>query len=119
MTIRLRTARPGPGNAAMSAIAFPPVDEAIVARRPGILAGLAEPACLLTSEAERRAYETDGLTAYRRLPLAVVLPATTEEVSRVMAFCHANGVKVVPRGAGTSLAGGAIAHADAIIIGVS
>ncbi len=106
----------------MSAIAFPPVDAAIVARRPAILAGLAElvePAGLISSEAEMRAYETDGLTAYRRMPLAVVLPATTEEVSRVMAFCHANGVKVVPRGAGTSLAGGAIAHEDAIILGVS
>ena len=106
----------------MSAIAFPPVDAAIVARRPEIIAGLAkrvEPAGLITSEAELRAYETDGLTAYRRMPLAVVLPATTEEVSRVMAFCHANGVKVVPRGAGTSLAGGAIAHEDAIIIGIS
>ena len=106
----------------MSAIAFPPVDAAIVARRPAILAGLAElvePAGLISSEAEMRAYETDGLTAYRRMPLAVVLPATTEEVSRVMAFCLANGVKVVPRGAGTSLAGGAIAHEDAIILGVS
>lgn len=106
----------------MSAIAFPPVDEAIVERRPNIVAGLAEltePAGLITSEAEMRAYETDGLTAYRRMPLAVVLPATTEEVSRVMAFCNENGVKVVPRGAGTSLAGGAIAHEDAIILGVS
>jgi glycolate oxidase len=63
---------------------------------------------LIVTEDERRAFETDALTAYRRMPLAVVLPTTTAEVAAVMRFCHENGVKVVPRGAGTSLAGGAI-----------
>ena len=58
------------------------------------------------SEDERRAFETDGLTAYRQVPLAVVLPRSTEEVSRVMAFLHGAGVKVIPRGAGTSLSFG-------------
>ncbi len=48
------------------------------------------------------------MTAYRKMPLAVVLPKTTEEVSAVLKYCHDTGVKVVPRGAGTSLAGGAI-----------
>ncbi len=76
------------------------------------------PEALVTTEDERRAFETDGLNAYRKMPLAVVLPSTTQEVSAVMAFCHANGVRVVPRGAGTSLAGGAIAQEDAIILGV-
>lgn len=106
----------------MGAIAFPPVDEAIVERRAEIIAGLAElvePAGLITSPTQMRVYETDALTAYRRMPLAVVLPSTTEEVSRVMAYCHEHKVKVVARGAGTSLAGGAIAQADAIILGVS
>ncbi len=74
---------------------------------------------LIVSEDERRAFETDGLTAYRQMPLAVVLPSTTEEVSKVMAYCHAQGVRVVPRGAGTSLAGGAIAQGDAIILGTA
>ena len=58
---------------------------------------------MISAEDERRAYETDALTAYRGLPLAVVLPGSTEEVSAVLAFCHEMGVKVIPRGAGTSL----------------
>ncbi|GJE41733.1 FAD-linked oxidase C-terminal domain-containing protein [Methylobacterium soli] len=102
-------------------IAFPVPDPEIVARREQIIAGLrplVAAEALITSEDERRAFETDGLTAYRRMPLAVVLPSTTEEVSAVMAYCHRNGVRVVPRGAGTSLAGGAIAQEDAIILGV-
>src|SRR5215203_6553888 len=103
-------------------IAFPKPDEEVVARRDQILTGLAQlvaPEALVTSEDERRAFETDALTAYRKMPLAVVLPSTTAEVSAVLKFCHAHGVKVVPRGAGTSLCGGAIAQEDAIILGVS
>jgi glycolate oxidase len=103
-------------------IAFPLPDQAILARRDEILRGLAPlvaSEALIASEEERRAFETDGLTAYRRVPLAVVLPSTTAEVSAVMRFCHDNGVKIVPRGAGTSLAGGAIAQEDAIILGVA
>ena len=102
-------------------IRFPEPDAAIVARREAILEGLrplVAQEALVTSEDERRAFETDGLTAYRKMPLAVVLPSTTAEVSAVMAYCHENGVRVVPRGAGTSLAGGAIAQEDAIILGV-
>ncbi|MDF2119091.1 FAD-linked oxidase C-terminal domain-containing protein [Roseiarcaceae bacterium H3SJ34-1] len=106
----------------MSAIAFPIPDPAILARRDAIVAGLEllVPAeCLVTSEDERRAFETDALTAYRRVPLAVVLPRNTAEVSAVLAFCHAQGVKVIPRGAGTSLSGGAIPQEDAVVVGVS
>ena len=106
----------------MTAIPFPPPDPAILARRDDIIAGLAAilpPECLVTSEDERRAFETDALTAYRRLPLAVVLPRSTQEVSAVMKFLHDEGVKVVPRGAGTSLSGGAIPHEDAVVVGVS
>src|SRR5690606_13906555 len=97
-------------------------DETIVERRAEIIAGLAElvePPGLITSPTQMRVYETDALTAYRPLPLAVGLPGTTEEAHRVLAYCHAHKVKVVARGAGTSLAGGAIAHADAIILGAS
>jgi glycolate oxidase len=103
-------------------IAFPTPDPAILKRRDEILAGLARLVpgeALIVSEDERRAFETDALTAYRRMPLAVVLPSSTEEVSRVLRFCHQNGVKVVPRGAGTSLAGGAIPQEDAIVLGVA
>src|SRR3954465_7887146 len=103
-------------------IAFPKPDEGVLARRDEILAGLAQlvaPEALVISEDERRAFETDALTAYRKMPLAVVLPSTTEEGSAVLKFRHAHGVKVGPRGAGTSLAGGAIAQEDAIILGVA
>jgi glycolate oxidase len=68
---------------------------------------------------ETLVYECDALTAYRCPPLAVVLPSTTEEVSQVMRICHEEGVPVVPRGAGTSLAGGALPTADAVILGVA
>ena len=106
----------------MTAIAFPTPNPAVLARRDAIIAGLAAlipPECLVTSEDERRAFETDALTAYRRMPLAVTLPRTTAEVSAIMAFCHREGLNVVARGAGTSLAGGAIPQEDAIVIGVS
>ncbi|MGW1424357.1 FAD-binding oxidoreductase [Bradyrhizobium manausense] len=103
-------------------IAFPTPDEAVLGRRGEILTGLGQlvaPEALIASEDERRAFETDALTAYRRMPLAVVLPSTTSEVSTVLKFCAQNQVKVVPRGAGTSLAGGAIPQEDAIVLGVS
>lgn len=74
---------------------------------------------VIEDETETRAYECDALTAYRCPPLAVVLPRTTEEVSAVLRICHEEGVPVVPRGSGTSLAGGALPTADSVIIGVS
>jgi glycolate dehydrogenase FAD-linked subunit len=105
----------------MTGIHFPKPDPDILARRPAIIAGLAAllpPECVIESEDERRAFETDALTAYRRIPLAVVLPRSTQELSAVMQFLHAEGVKVVARGAGTSLAGGAIPQEDAVVVGV-
>ena len=68
---------------------------------------------------ETRAYECDALTAYRCPPLAVTLPASTGEVSSVLRICSEEGVPVVPRGSGTSLAGGALPTADCVILGVS
>ena len=106
----------------MTAIAFPALDAAILSRRDEIVAGLSALLpfeCVIASENERRAFETDGLTGYRKLPLAVVLPRTTEEVSAVMRYCHQQGIKVVPRGAGTSLCGGAIPQEDAVVIGIA
>jgi glycolate oxidase len=68
---------------------------------------------------EMRAFETDGLTAYRQMPLVVVLPETTAQVSEVLKYAHDNGIKVVPRGAGTSLSGGALPLADGILLGMA
>ena len=106
----------------MPEIAFPRLDASIIARRDAIVAGLAAilPADgLIADLAGRRAFETDALTAYRRLPLAVALPRSTEEVARVLTFCRDAAVNVVPRGAGTSLSGGAIPQEDAVVIGLS
>ena len=106
----------------MSKIRFTEPNREILARRDSIindLTRLVDPAGLITSTDECRAYETDALTAYRKMPLAVVLPKTTEEVSAVLKYCHDTGVKVVPRGAGTSLAGGAIPSEDAVVLGLS
>jgi glycolate oxidase len=64
-------------------------------------------------------YQSDGLSAYRQEPLAVVLPQTTAQVSAVLAWCQANGVKVVPRGAGTSVSGGALPLADGVVLGMA
>jgi glycolate oxidase len=68
---------------------------------------------------EVKAYECDALAAYRCPPLVAVLPSTTEEVAQVLRICFEMGVPVVPRGAGTSLAGGALPTADCVILGVA
>jgi len=73
---------------------------------------------VIVDEDELRAYECDALSAYRQPPMIVVLPSTAEQVSKVLAYCHKNGVKVVPRGAGTSLSGGALPLADAVTLGL-
>jgi glycolate oxidase len=93
----------------------------VMARRDEIVAGLAVlvPAEALISEPTRlKPYETDGLPSYRQPPLAVVLPETTEQVAAVLRYCHANGVRIIPRGAGTSLSGGALPLADAVVVGL-
>ncbi|MDP4891551.1 FAD-linked oxidase C-terminal domain-containing protein [Cypionkella sp.] len=93
----------------------------ILARKAAIYARLAAvlPAdALITDPAETRAYECDALSAYRCAPLAAVLPRSTEEVAAVLRICHEEGVPVVPRGSGTSLAGGALPTADCVILGV-
>jgi glycolate oxidase len=100
---------------------MPEPDAAILARRDEILTGLRAllPAESVIAEPLRlKAYETDALTAYRQTPLAVALPGTTAEVAQVLRFADEAGVKVVPRGAGTSLSGGAIPAADAIVVGL-
>ena len=102
-------------------IALPPPKADVMARRDEILAGLRAliPGEGVITEALRlKPYETDGLSAYRQPPLAVALPTSTEQVAAVLRFCHENGVRVVPRGAGTSLSGGALPLADAVVIGL-
>ncbi|MGH6976250.1 MAG: FAD-binding protein, partial [Stellaceae bacterium] len=102
---------------------MPKPDAAVIAGRGAIAADLrrlcAASDAVIESEDERRVYESDGLTAYRARPLLVVLPSTTEEVSRILAYCDKTGLKVVPRGAGTSLSGGSLPLEDGIILGLA
>ena len=76
-------------------------------------------AVLITDSEGRRTFETDALTAYRCMPLAVVLPQSTEEASVILRYCHEHKIKVVPRGAGTSLSGGALPLEDSIVLGIT
>src|SRR5689334_2549032 len=101
---------------------MPEPDREAIERRAEIAAALRRilPAeSVIDSEDARRAYETDGLTAYRQSPLLVALPATTAEVSAILRYCQENKLKVVPRGAGTSLSGGALPLADGILLGMA
>ena len=101
---------------------MPKPDAEVIARRKqfvGALRDIVPGEGVIDEVDELRAYECDGLTAYRELPLIVVLPATVEQVSKVLAYCLANGIKVVPRGAGTSLSGGALPLADAVTLGLA
>ncbi len=101
---------------------MPEPDSAIIARRADIVAAMQAIVAgegVIFDEDELRAYDCDGLMAYRQLPLIVVLPETTEQVSRILKYCHQNDVKIVPRGAGTGLSGGALPLADAITLGLA
>jgi glycolate oxidase len=101
---------------------MPIPDKATIARRDeiaGALRQIVPGEGVIVSEPERRAYESDGLTAYRQPPLVVVLPSTVAEVAAVLRYCKAEGIKVVPRGAGTSLSGGALPLADGVLLGMA
>ncbi|MCW2236186.1 FAD-linked oxidase C-terminal domain-containing protein [Azospirillum canadense] len=100
---------------------MPEPDAGVIARRREIVSALraiVPGEGVIVDESELRAYECDGLTAYRQLPMVVVLPSTTEQVSQVLRTCKEMGVKVVPRGAGTSLSGGALPLADGVLLGM-
>ena len=100
---------------------MPKPDEAILAKRGEIIAALraiVPGEGVIAEEDEMRVYESDGLSAYRQMPMIVVLPETTEQVAEILRYCHGEGVKVVPRGAGTSLSGGALPLADAVLLGL-
>jgi glycolate oxidase len=104
------------------AVLMPEPDSAVIGRRTEIvraLRSIVPGEGVIAAERELKPYESDGLTAYRQLPMVVVLPETTAQVSQVLRYCHENGVKVVPRGAGTSLSGGALPLADAVLLGMA
>ncbi|MCV2887694.1 FAD-linked oxidase C-terminal domain-containing protein [Ruegeria aquimaris] len=101
---------------------MPTPNPSVLAKKPRLVQRLRQvlPAdAVIDDLSETRAYECDALTAYRCPPLLAVLPASTQEVSDVLRICHEEGVPVVPRGSGTSLAGGALPTADSVILGVA
>ncbi|MGC1623285.1 MAG: FAD-linked oxidase C-terminal domain-containing protein [Pseudolabrys sp.] len=101
---------------------MPEPDSAILERRQRIVASLrtiVHGEGVIATERELRPYESDGLTAYRQLPMVVVLPETTDQVAEILRYCHGEGIKVVPRGAGTSLSGGALPLADGVLLGMA
>src|SRR6266481_6221829 len=101
---------------------MPTPDAAVLSRRAEIVEALRRIVPgegVIVSEVERRVYESDGLTAYRQLPMVVVLPSRVEQVAAVLRYCKQAGVKVVPRGAGTSLSGGALPLADGVLLGMA
>src|ERR1700722_15479181 len=101
---------------------MPTPDSGVIARRAEIAAalrGIVSPEAVIEAEPARRVYESDGLTAYRQPPLVAVLPSTVAEVAGVLRYCKEEGIKVVPRGAGTSLSGGALPLADGVLLGMA
>ena len=100
---------------------MPEPDAGVIARRQQIIEAIraiVPGEGVITDADELRAYDHDGLMAYKGMPLIVVLPETTRQVSRILEYCAENAVKIVPRGAGTGLSGGALPLADAITLGL-
>src|SRR5580692_815900 len=103
-------------------VKMPAPDQAVLDRRGRIVAALraiVRGEGVIAAEAEMRPYESDALTAYRQMPMVVVLPDTVDQLCRVLKYCHTEGIKVVPRGAGTSLSGGALPAADGVLLGMA
>jgi glycolate oxidase len=103
-------------------LVMPELDRGVLARRTEIVAALRRIVPgegVIDSATEMKPYESDGLTAYRALPMVVVLPETVEQVSQVLRYCHEQKIKVVPRGAGTSLSGGSLPLEDAVLLGMA
>ena len=104
----------------MSGIQMPEPDASVLDRSDDLVAALQKVSTnVITDPIGLEVFEADALTAYRNVPLAVVLPTSTKEVSRVLRFCHDHNLNVLPRGAGTSLCGGALPMRDTVIVGVS
>ena len=100
---------------------MPAADQAVLARRGEIVAALSAIVPgegVISAERAMRPFESDGLTAYKQLPMVVVLTETTDQVASVLRYCHDNGIRVVPRGAGTSLSGGALPLVDGVLLGM-
>ena len=105
----------------MTSLQMPKVQKSILSKKDEIITDLSKllnSKNILSHEDEIRPYETDALAAYKQKPLLVVLPETIEQVSQILKYCNQNKIKVVPRGAGTGLSGGALPLADCVLLGM-
>ena len=105
----------------MSELALPKVDQSTILNRDKIvnkLKRIIKSENVLDHNDEIKPYETDALSAYKQKPLAVVLPENTQEVSNILKYCNEEKIKIIPRGAGTGLSGGALPLNDAILLGL-
>ena len=105
----------------MTTLKMPKVDRQILKNRENIIKDISnftKKENVLAEREELKPYETDGLTAYKQTPMLVVLPETTHEVSKILSYCNKRKIKVVPRGAGTGLAGSALPLADCVLLGL-
>ena len=101
---------------------MPEPDQAVLSRRIEIAAALRRIVAheaVIDSATQLRPYESDGLTAYKQMPMLVALPQTTAQISEILKYAYANNIKIVPRGAGTSLSGGALPLEDGILLGLA
>jgi glycolate oxidase len=117
-------APPAAADRVSRAVAEPavPTPAARDARRREVaaaLVGVLPPHAVLARREDTVPYECDGLTAYRQQPLVVALPETEAQVAAVLRACHRLGVPVVARGAGTGLSGGAMPHADGVVLSLA
>ncbi len=106
----------------MSTLAMPKIDQSVLNDKESIVRDLKKftNSINIISDPEGiTPYETDALSAYKQKPMAVVLPENTAEVSDILKYCHKNNIKVVPRGSGTGLSGGALPLADCVLLGLS
>lgn len=106
----------------MDAIVVPAANRATILRRSELIAGLGRLISVgrvIEDEQGCGVYAADAFVGHAALPLAVVLPGSVREVTQVLRFCYESGLKVFPRGAGTSLVGGAVGSADGIILCLS
>ena len=103
----------------MTKLSMPKVDRKLISKKVDVIADLKKiirAENILDHEDQVRPYETDALSAYKQKPLAVIFPENTKEVSKIPAYCNQQRIKVVPRGAGTGLSGGALPLADSILL---
>ena len=103
----------------MTNLLMPKIDKKTIKKKDSIVKSLKKiikPDHVIDHEDELKPFETDGLSAYKQKPLVVVFPENTEEVSKILKYCNSERIKVVPRGAGTGLSGGALPLADCVLL---